>query len=716
LTFLMPARFDRQLPLRALSHHAALSPPSSLLSSLQVDFATRFAGRVSTVQRDGTLVGARGAAPRSLRHVSPESRSAVTMARRSPPSSPSQSPSRSARVVAFGDDQFSSSASRSSAAAAASSSRRAAAAKASTAARRVAGGPSAAAASAAASAAAAPRQAASKSSKPTFADLQRVVEESVVPGGSSSSGAPSRSERAAVAAAAAVVHDTKAWGWSELAADDDGGGGEEAGVAGALVEAMFSSRRERDEELRAAHEIASPGRYTQASSTSPDRHHRHHPESESESPQRWREQQWQRSASPPARAVRPAYGRSESPRSHSNAEAFDELMSAGPAPADISPRRAAPRPKGVDISPRRVAPRGMQVPRGGMMRFPAHPVVEQSLSPAERWQPQIQIQAPPQPEIIQQPQVVAQPRQRQRQRQVAQRQVRRARVPTQSDVAVKGHRQAQTGQRSGGAGPGGRRSGGGGGYARSSGNGNGTGGYAARGTRGRAGKGAAPKLREMSYLKDLRREVSEDKLKGRNEGLGEQSEQDKLYYSRQARPVVYEPKTLREWKNKGKQCQELGRLGADLGDPILVAKRANQMRVKEFAKKLNRVNKTVLKQEKSAAAARPRRRREPAAKSSREKVRTYHQIRATAAHLPLTLSLSLSLSAQALDFAKNVPKPRVKAARGAPQRQRGASKTANQRSNEKAQREQREFDSLLGKHEADRQQIAAIRREVMGGR
>ena len=705
------------------SHHAhahsiplVCSPPSR--ARAQPDFTSRFAGRVSTIGRDGTLSSNNAAvAPRRSSHHHAAQ----------PHQGKQISPTKQRRA-AHGGVSFDSEAGAPSGGSrrrehaelsGAIESRRAAFQRAQQQEQRhdaprrpvVAAAPRRGAGSAS-----------KRSKKPTFADLQRIVEEAepLEPAHrAESAGSAAGSPPLALQAAPRVPQhsDTKQWGWSELpasspqrsaaAAMPSSAADEPAAAfapAGALVNAMFSSRAERDP-LEAAHYVASPQRYAESDrSTSPSAH--------------WGDEgaasggagasQW--NSPPRRRAVRPALR---------IVADCDEPATAA-VPTDISPRRAAPRPKGVDISPRRVG-------RGGMRpgRAPLSPTRDDDgrESRAERWQQQEETPTDEEEQlrrrVRQQRQQAEQraaaaeaelelrarahePRQR---RQVVQQQpyqhaplqpsgagYERVPVPQHQQHRQPQHRQPQHPPSSGG--------------------------YAARALAKRGGsrtrRSAAPEpqleqppaarrrararaheapeptaFREMSYLKRGGASAREAELKGRNESLV-RSEQDQLYYSRKARPVDYAPKTKALRKQ---EYRTLGKLKADLNDPVLVAKRANQMRVKEFSKKLGKVNRTVLKQQENAAAARPRRARAPAAKSKREK---------------------------AIEFAKrSVPKPKMKEKSGrspAPRvgfgRRAPASKP--RRGDEKEQRERQEFDMLLAAHEQDRAQIAAIRREVMG--
>lgn len=113
-----------------------------------------------------------------------------------------------------------------------------------------------------------------------------------------------------------------------------------------------------------------------------------------------------------------------------------------------------------------------------------------------------------------------------------------------------------------------------------------------------------------------------------NEKLVKQP-RDQLFFSRKARPVSnFQPYTLNQYRLvKPEKYYELGKLQPDLNREDLVAKRKNIDRVKEFSRKLRAVNAKELKTQpwKHRAPV-------PAGASKRER---------------------------ALQFAKNIPKPKV---------------------------------------------------------
>jgi hypothetical protein len=72
---------------------------------------------------------------------------------------------------------------------------------------------------------------------------------------------------------------------------------------------------------------------------------------------------------------------------------------------------------------------------------------------------------------------------------------------------------------------------------------------------------------------------------------------DKLHYSKAPRKVEYKPYTLADYKQiKGETYKEVSKLQPDLNSDVLVAKRANQQRVKDFSKQLKEFNRAEIKQ------------------------------------------------------------------------------------------------------------------------
>lgn len=107
------------------------------------------------------------------------------------------------------------------------------------------------------------------------------------------------------------------------------------------------------------------------------------------------------------------------------------------------------------------------------------------------------------------------------------------------------------------------------------------------------------------------------------------NEKDQLYFSKKARQVNYQPKTLAEYKSqKTDKYYELGTLPPDLNRDDLVEKRKVVDKMKQYGEEMSKLNRQKLSQN-------PPKQKQPAPKekSNREK---------------------------ALEFAKNIPKPVVK--------------------------------------------------------
>ena len=150
----------------------------------------------------------------------------------------------------------------------------------------------------------------------------------------------------------------------------------------------------------------------------------------------------------------------------------------------------------------------------------------------------------------------------------------------------------------------------------------------------------------------------------------------------------YTPKSLDEYlRNKPKDYVELGKLGPDLDADELVEKRANAARVRHFSEQLRRVNAKEVKRRPDGG--RPK----PAPKPEREKAKAQRQ--------------------RALEFAKNVPKPKVKA-RPAPTRP-AASKAGGGSYSDLAAAAQptamTAVEELEARHDVLRSEADAIRRE-----
>jgi hypothetical protein len=118
----------------------------------------------------------------------------------------------------------------------------------------------------------------------------------------------------------------------------------------------------------------------------------------------------------------------------------------------------------------------------------------------------------------------------------------------------------------------------------------------------------------------------------------EMTEKERLYFSKQPRPVDYKPYTLGQYKQiKPKEYVEIDpHLKPDLNNDALLAKRANAERVKEFSKQLKDFNRNVLQEQRKLPYS------------------------SEAVGIEITKKRLESNRERALQFAKQVPKPKAK--------------------------------------------------------
>lgn len=91
-------------------------------------------------------------------------------------------------------------------------------------------------------------------------------------------------------------------------------------------------------------------------------------------------------------------------------------------------------------------------------------------------------------------------------------------------------------------------------------------------------------------------DVRRDKARASQEDV---PENEKLHYSKAPRKVEYKPYTLADYRDiKPKEYQEIQKLQPDLNSDVLVAKRANQQRIKDFSKQLKDFNRAEVVQQK----------------------------------------------------------------------------------------------------------------------
>lgn len=146
--------------------------------------------------------------------------------------------------------------------------------------------------------------------------------------------------------------------------------------------------------------------------------------------------------------------------------------------------------------------------------------------------------------------------------------------------------------------------------------------------------------------------------------------------SKQPVEITYKPYTLQQYRKiKPQEYVEFGKLKPDLNTSELIAKRANAERIKQFSKNLHEFNKANIKQ--GISADEKLALRNVKAPSKRDK---------------------------ALQFAQNVPKPKVnvpKANDNVPKRNVGVSV-------EKASK----LDELTSRHQQSRKQVEAIKKSM----
>ena len=111
---------------------------------------------------------------------------------------------------------------------------------------------------------------------------------------------------------------------------------------------------------------------------------------------------------------------------------------------------------------------------------------------------------------------------------------------------------------------------------------------------------------------------------------------EQLYFSKQPRDVDYKPYTLEQYKLiKPKEYVEISKMKPDLNSEELIAKRANAERIKEFSKNLRNFNSQMIGNQQKL----------PSGSESHEIDNAKKKI--------------LSARERALQFAKNIPKPKV---------------------------------------------------------
>eukprot|EP01032_Pedospumella_encystans_P017599 gene17599-20047_t len=113
-------------------------------------------------------------------------------------------------------------------------------------------------------------------------------------------------------------------------------------------------------------------------------------------------------------------------------------------------------------------------------------------------------------------------------------------------------------------------------------------------------------------------------------------QEDSIYFSKKPRPVNFKPYTLKQYKmTQPKEYVEISNIKPDLNSDELVAKRANLERIKEFSKNLQSFNRQTISQQPKL----------PPAAEKRD--------------IAISEQKFNSRRQKAIEFAKNVPKPRV---------------------------------------------------------
>jgi hypothetical protein len=162
------------------------------------------------------------------------------------------------------------------------------------------------------------------------------------------------------------------------------------------------------------------------------------------------------------------------------------------------------------------------------------------------------------------------------------------------------------------------------------------------------------------------------------------SEEARLYYSRKPRPVQYKPYTASDYRNINVPVK-LGSLGPDLLNEELQERHEKAQRMREYARGVNAYNLTSTSSTKKAPP--PQERSRPVEKTAREK---------------------------AMEFAKNVPRPKVKRRDGdGDYNSSGEFRLPPSRDLMQGDEMMSELEKLEAQHDADVDAVEAIRREFM---
>lgn len=205
------------------------------------------------------------------------------------------------------------------------------------------------------------------------------------------------------------------------------------------------------------------------------------------------------------------------------------------------------------------------------------------------------------------------------------------------------------------------------------------------------------------------------------------NEKDQLFFSRKHRNVSYKPCTTKEYlKNKPDGYYELGKLQVDLNTEEMAKKREKMERMKSYSSKLRNLNNNpVLKQSTPALASSYAIKQSPGANNQEEDElanqtrRVYHKQAPDVREQALREKRKAqSARHRALEFAKSVPKPRVRATKTA----RGESDSEGDTFS--PQNRSRYKDKVSGKvlselerleleHDRAREEIEAIRKDFL---
>lgn len=159
------------------------------------------------------------------------------------------------------------------------------------------------------------------------------------------------------------------------------------------------------------------------------------------------------------------------------------------------------------------------------------------------------------------------------------------------------------------------------------------------------------------------------------------NEKDQLYYSKKARPVDYKPITVAEYKSqKTDKYYELGSLPPDLDREDLIEKRNNLDKMKNYGTEMSKLNKEKLK-------LKPPKEKPPEKKE-------------------------ISKRERALEFAKNIPKPKSKP-KSNPKSNKNAGKDSEQLESSESNTSENELIKLEKQHYQLENDIESIMKQYL---